>query len=171
MLAAVIGLLLAGNAAALAISPSSGPDHPDKWDPRVAELVTFVQEKRHLTFEHPVAVEFLDAKAYSADCLRWYAVGRGDRPGRRGRERAARRVGLAPKVDLAASAGELMDGGTLVYYDSIENRVTVRGTELSTALRVTLVHELTHVLQDQNFDLERTFETDGQSGVPRTRRG
>ena len=31
----------------------------------------------------------------------------------------------------------------------------VRGTAMTPALRVTLAHELTHVLQDQNFDLNR----------------
>jgi hypothetical protein len=38
--------------------------------------------------------------------------------------------------------------------------VFVRGDELTPAVRVTLAHELTHVLQDQHFDLQRLDEPD-----------
>jgi hypothetical protein len=48
--------------------------------------------------------------------------------------------------------------------------VRVRGTELTPALRVTLVHELTHAVQDQHFDLDKHLkgaDTSGQSDAYR----
>jgi hypothetical protein len=167
VLTAVIALLLAGNAAALAIAPKSGPSYPKGWDPRVADIAAFVQQKRNLTFRHPVAVDFLDAKAYSALVRSSGGTTTAEETASQTEaEGVLRAVGLAPPtVDLAASAADLMDDGTLAFYDTKAKRVTVRGTELTTALRVTLSHELTHVLQDQHFDLEREFPTDGQDTV------
>ena len=48
----------------------------------------------------------------------------------------------------------------LAYYDQDEDRIIIRGTEISPALSVTLVHELTHALQDQHFDLDREDESE-----------
>jgi len=39
-------------------------------------------------------------------------------------------------------------------------RVEVRGADLTVGRRVTIVHELTHALQDQYFDLSRQDESD-----------
>jgi len=71
-------------------------------------------------------------------------------------------------VDLAKANDTLSDSGTLAYYDPDVEQVFVRGTELTPALKVTLAHELTHVLQDQNFDLERLDDlSSGQASVLR----
>ncbi|MGH9268112.1 MAG: hypothetical protein ACRD0D_08035, partial [Acidimicrobiales bacterium] len=43
--------------------------------------------------------------------------------------------------------------GILAFYDSDRERIIVRGTEMTVGVRVTLVHELTHALQDQHFGL------------------
>jgi hypothetical protein len=67
-----------------------------------------------------------------------------------------RALGMASgKVDLLAANNDLADSGTLAFYDPQVERVIVRGTEMTVALRVTLAHELTHALQDQHFDLEK----------------
>src|SRR4051794_27256854 len=72
-----------------------------------------------------------------------------------------RAVGLVHgKVDLFGAANKLSDDGTLAAYDPHDKHVRIRGTELTPSLRVTLVHELTHAVQDQHFDLERTFASD-----------
>ena len=47
----------------------------------------------------------------------------------------------------------LSDTGTLAFYDPTDKHVYIRGTKMTVDLRITLVHELTHVLQDQHFDL------------------
>ena len=64
------------------------------------------------------------------------------------------------ELDLFTAWMSVSDGGTLAFYDPIDERVRVRGTELSVGLEVTLVHELTHALQDQHFDVERLYDDD-----------
>ena len=65
-----------------------------------------------------------------------------------------RSVGLlSGKVDLFGSMKTLADTGTLAFYDPTDKHVYIRGTKMTVDLRITLVHELTHVLQDQHFDL------------------
>jgi hypothetical protein len=57
----------------------------------------------------------------------------------------------------------------LAFYDPRTDRVRVRGTELTVKVKSTLVHELTHALQDQYFDLSREgdFPVDGQNDTYR----
>src|SRR5262249_37293908 len=72
-----------------------------------------------------------------------------------------RAVGLIPAgTDLQSSLGDLVDEGTLAYYDDQKKEIVVRGIEMSVGLRVTLAHELSHVLQDQYFGTDREFKTD-----------
>src|SRR5262249_8054576 len=63
-------------------------------------------------------------------------------------------------VNLLEQSNTLRQGGTLAYYDSKTKRVYVRGTELDVSRKVTLAHELTHVLQDQSFDLSKLTKLD-----------
>jgi hypothetical protein len=78
-------------------------------------------------------------------------------------EGAMRALGLlAGETDLLEATNDLTDSGTLAYYDSFEERVVVRGTEVTPGLAVTLVHELTHVIQDQVFSLDRYNEEDDE---------
>jgi hypothetical protein len=142
----------------------SGPDHPDEWDPRVEDLAEFVEDQREREFDHPVYVDFLTDEEY-ADLARSEEddLSDADRESFEQAEAMYRAMGLAEgDLDLFAAFNDVVDAGTLAFYDSEEDRVRVRGTELTPGLRVTLVHELTHALQDQLFDLERVDE--GSSG-------
>jgi hypothetical protein len=56
---------------------------------------------------------------------------------------------------LAAADATLSGLGTTAFYDDETERVEVRGTEPTVDRRATLVHELTHALQDQHFDISR----------------
>jgi hypothetical protein len=58
-------------------------------------------------------------------------------------------------VNLLEQSNQLRQGGTLAFYSPRTKQVYVRGTELDVSHKVTLVHELTHALQDQNFDLDK----------------
>ena len=162
----VIGLLAAGLTAAFTFEEEKL--HPEAWDPRVVALVQYVERERGFTFEHPVHIDFLTPSEYSErtradeDSLKAEDVQDIEQG-----EALLRAMGLITnEVDLLDSANELNDTATLAYYDSLEERVTVRGTELAPDVRATLVHELTHALQDQHFDLDRLDEddeaTDGQ---------
>jgi hypothetical protein len=156
VLGLVAGLLTAG--ALLAYSRRSR--FPSEWDPRVADLVSFVERERGLHFHHPVEVRFLDEEAYKKQI----SSGRGtrDEAQRHEAERAVavlRALGMVQgDLDLQSQVRDLETEGTLAYYDPQEKRVWVRGTDLTLAVRQTLVHELTHALQDQHFELGRLYE-------------
>jgi hypothetical protein len=159
---AVAGVLAVGAVAILTNAFDSGPGHPDEWDPRVADLAAFVEGERDLLFEHPVYVDFLSPSEYTdATTADEDSI---DDAGRKELDRYAselRAFGLASgKLDLFAAFNAVADSGTLAYYDPVDERVRVRGTELTVGLRVTLVHELTHAVQDQHFDLERLYAED-----------
>ena len=67
-----------------------------------------------------------------------------------------RALGVASgDVGLLDAFNKLETGGTLAYYDDVEDRIVMEGTELDVPLSVTVVHELTHAWQDQHYDLER----------------
>jgi hypothetical protein len=150
---AVVGTL----AAAVVVAATRTPSHPGEWDERVAPLAEFVERERGLAFDHPVEVEFLTPQQYS-DAARFDAgeLADEDRDALEDSGVLYQALGLVPDdLDLVASTSAMADSGTLAFYDPVAERVTVRGTEMTTGLAVTLVHELVHVAQDQAFDLEQ----------------
>ena len=137
------------------VAPSPAPTFPATWDPRVQAIVNFDQTERGLTFKHPVTVNFLSAEKYSA-ITRSGTLSKADQLSSKQDAGLYRALGMASgNVDPAANANTLADNGTLAFYDSHTKQVNVRGTDMTVGLRVTLAHELTHVLQDQYFDLGR----------------
>lgn len=147
-----------------------GRQYPSAWDPRVDPITAWVSKERELDFSHPVKVNFLTEKEYTARSTEGGDDGSAaSKQYYDDQEAQLRALGfLSGDVDLSKAQDTLADSGTLAYYDPEVEEVFVRGTELTPAVRVTLAHELTHVLQDQNFDLQRieSFD-DGRSGVLR----
>ena len=168
---AIIGAAAVLVAGVAVYSLSRGPDYPDHWDPRVLDLVDFVEAHRGLDFEHPVAVDFLTDEDYSKLTRTDEAdLTDDDRASLAHQEGFFRALGLlAGDVDLFEAGNTLQDDGTLAFYSPTTNRVTVRGLSLTVELRVTVVHELTHALQDQYFDLEamQDVESDGEAFAAR----
>lgn len=152
----VVLAVVAGGAYAVI---SSRETFPSAWDERVGPIAEWVAKERKLDFDHPVEVEFLDAAAYTEASgggeatVEPTADDAAESEAQLGQLRALGLLSGAP--DLDAAGRSLSDGGTLAFYSYETHRVYVRGTEMTPALRVTLAHELTHVLQDQNFDLDR----------------
>jgi Zn-dependent peptidase ImmA (M78 family) len=146
-----------------------GPSHPDQWDPRVLDIVHFDEKHRGLKFEHPVFVDFLSADEYAKRARSDpNELTSEDKKSLQNEQGELRALGLMTgDVDLFKAENELADSGTLAFYDPDTERVSVRGTDMTVELRVTLVHELTHALQDQHFDIgstrEKSFETSGES--------
>lgn len=65
-------------------------------------------------------------------------------------------LGLWPDgVDPVDVLGEYFSVGSLGYYDPETGEMVVRGAADTPNLRTTLVHELTHALDDQHFELDR----------------
>ena len=162
----VVAVLAVGAAVVLGGRDEGGDDYPDEWDPRVASLVSFVEEERGHPFEHPVAVDFLTSEQYT-EATRTEAGELTDEEeaDMEHAEGLFRALGLADgDLDLFEAGNDLADTGTLAYYDDITERVTVRGTDMTPALEATLVHELTHVLQDQVFGLDSYADPEATSG-------
>ena len=134
---------------------SSGPSYPDHWDARIAPYAAIAEKKRGLFFEHPVAVRFLPAAAFEktvkTDDTK---LDSNDRKELRQFAGLMRAFGLIKgDVNLLQASNEASGAGTLAYYSYDNKTITIRGKKLTPAVRVTLVHELTHVLQDQHFDI------------------
>lgn len=164
----IAGLLLVAAIAVVSrTTANDDPPHPARWDPRVIDLVTFVEKQRDLRFRHAVYVDFLTAKQYTkvttSDATE---VGKEDRASLDRYAGELRALGVASgKLDLFAAYNAVSDAGTLAFYDPTDARVKVRGTELTVGLRATLVHELTHALQDQHFDLGRLYDDELDSSA------
>ena len=162
----VLSLVLVAAAAAVgawAVARDEGPQgppHPAAWDKRVQTYVDFVEKKRDLEFEHPVYVDFLsDAefkKQVTADADDLTDEDRKEIDQVTGLLRA---LGLVEgDLDLFDESNELQGEGVIGFYSYDDERLRIRGTEITPSVESTIVHELTHALQDQNFDLGQRFK-------------
>jgi hypothetical protein len=153
----VVVVLVAGVVGVLATRRDDAQHFPKRWDPRIARIAATVAKLRGLQFEHPVAVRFLGAKAFEKK------LGYDERTSSQSdKEELARETGvlravglLAGQVDLAKAVRTAGRSGTLAFYSFKTKEIVVRGSTLDASHRVTLAHELTHVLQDQHFDLAK----------------
>lgn len=152
------------------VAVKGGRQYPSQWDARVVPITKWVEKERELTFKHPVKVNFLSDKEYTKRSTEGSSS---DTPESKQyyKDQVAqlRALGfISGDVDLAEANKTLSDSGTLAYYDPDVEQVFVRGTKLTPGVQVTLAHELTHVLQDQYFDLGRIQDyDDGRAAVLR----
>lgn len=136
------------------------------WDDRVVEYARFVERERGLRFEHPVPISFLDDERFLE------ALGSDAEPTRHDRALARREVAqlralglIAQDIDLIAAQEGIEASTTAGFYDIEKNKMFVRGDDLDDVdVRAVLVHELTHALQDQHFDLDRLYDRATTSG-------
>jgi hypothetical protein len=155
--AIVVGVAIVGAGLAATVFRSS--DYPSHWDPRLGDLPATVARLRGLDFAHPVPVRYEPAAKFVKE--RALGTARLSAAGRRAARRATeslRAVGLVSgKVDLVAAARKSSRSRVLAFYDPDAEEVVIRGgtRHLDVPHRVVLAHELTHVLQDQHFDLGR----------------
>jgi hypothetical protein len=154
----VAGLVVGGGALARTTS-NDGPQWAKAWDPRVEPLARFVESARGLTFRHPVTVEFLAEAEFLAHVRSTRSAvvdssttdAAADLP-------LERAFGLVPRTFERGKTESDAAAGIVGAYSPAERLVRVRGETLTVAARVTLVHELTHALQDQTFVL-RTVQS------------
>ncbi|MBI2704667.1 MAG: hypothetical protein HYX32_05170 [Actinobacteria bacterium] len=129
-------------------------------DAEVATLARFVEQARGLKFKQPVNVRALDDSAFVA---RLKEVTDVDRARHAGEEQRAgdllHALGLLPlNVDYAQAAEKADQGAVGGFYNPEDKELAVRGAEIGPFERSIIVHELTHALDDQYFDLNREFE-------------
>jgi hypothetical protein len=158
-----VALLAVLSSGVAVLARSAEPGFPRDWDPKVVDLVRFVETARGLTFRHPIHVDFMSEEALRATVTR-SQVSKSDQVEMDQAAAAWRALGLLEGgVDLLRANDQAAGDGLLGSYDPHTKRVRVRGTTMNLSLKGTLVHELTHALQDQHFDLSRTFEQKGQN--------
>jgi hypothetical protein len=153
----LLGLLAlaAGFFVMLQLKPDGADSYPKHWDARVLTAVRFVEHDRGLAFKHPVAVEFLRPAQFVR-----HLTGRSRNSDAWGEldDQAAEliSVGLVPDTaNLGLARNQLSKASVLGFYDFSSQHIVVRGNRLSAAATVTVVHELTHALQDQYFHVGR----------------
>jgi hypothetical protein len=131
--------------------------YADAWDARVQYAVDFIEHDKGRPFEHPVFVDFMpEAEFVASVTARTTDVTDEQRKAAADEVARLRALGLVQgDVDLLKEQTALHGSGTAAFYDPKTKHVRVRGTDLSLALKGTLVHELTHAWQDQNYDLTR----------------
>jgi hypothetical protein len=124
------------------------------------ELEKFVEHARGLRFKQPVAVELVDQQELNAARHKEAELsGLAGRlvPTRRSDDGAVLNVmGLLPKaIDVEQAVGDAEDAGVVGVYFPRQKRLLVSGHDQTPFVREVLVHELTHALDDQYFDLGR----------------
>jgi hypothetical protein len=166
----IVGLVVAlvasvAGVAGWKLTRPDGPSFPSAWDPRVTDLVDFVEREHDLRFRHPVHVDFLpEAEFRELVTGKESDLTAEDRQDIEAGAGMLRALGLVDSdVDLFKAVNQLTGEGTLAFYHLESKRIRVRGTELNIKMRGTLVHELTHALQDQVFDLQRDFTLEAQN--------
>jgi hypothetical protein len=136
-------------------SPTAPPPSKAELDRVVAELQRFVEGARGLAFKQPVAVTLLDDAAFRARL----AEDEDEEEDKEEVETTTKVLQalklLEDDVDLEEEAEALFGDAVLGFYDPEKNDLVVRGVALTPGVRSTLVHELTHALQDQWFELDR----------------
>ena len=152
----VLAALLAFAGGAVTVAASSTQSwFPSRWDARVAPIAAEVSRLRGLDFLHPVRIQYLAPKDFEAT-LGDGPLSASERAGIKREEAVLRSLGfIGGKVDLLKESQTASSSGTLAYYSFGKKEIFVRGTSLDVEHRVTIAHELTHVLQDQHFDLTK----------------
>ncbi|WP_134768391.1 hypothetical protein [Nocardioides sp. 1609] len=155
-----------GPAATPTDGSTSAPPSPTAgdWPRRVQPFVDVVERERGLQFTETVPVVFLAPETFRAKVTRDQGdLTAEERDEVRQDTALFRALGLiGSDVDLFDEVQELRGVGTLGYYSSDDGRIRIRGTDLTPAVRATLVHELTHALQDQRFEIGETSERLGK---------
>ena len=128
---------------------------PSPLDPIVEDVSRFVETSRGLKFKHKVRAALLDDAAFNKRLLGDQGISEDDP------ELAIERtLGFIDPSLTAAAATEaaLASDDVVGFYDVVSNELFVRSASATTPTpyaRAVLAHELTHALQDQNFNLNR----------------
>ena len=136
-------------------------ERADRLDPGtaavVAELKAFVESARGLRFLEPVDVAVVDDAAFRRFLSGGTPTEQSDVDVAKGVLRA---LDLLDAADNQGPSGELDPDTVAGFYDTETKELVVRGTRLTPFVRQVLVHELTHALDDQHFDLNPSLVDD-----------
>ncbi len=146
-------------------APSNAADA--EFEATIDELIEIVEEIRGLEFKtRPVVVaqseaDFLDG--YNTLVREDFEENEQDYTDATGYFHA---LGLLPTSATFLEASEaLASGGIVGYYNTETDDLFVRGTELSPFVKLVVVHELVHALDDQWFELYRPEYEDREDEI------
>jgi hypothetical protein len=137
--------------------PATTTVAPTDLDAAVDEAIAFIEAEREREFTTRPVVEALDDAAFvdRYNALIDEAIAE-DPAAVEAATVVYRGFGfIDPDEDLATVERAFGAAGVLGYYDPETNELVVRGGEVTPYFRTTLVHELTHALDDQLFELDR----------------
>lgn len=144
-------------------SPSPAPA-PGSIEAFVPEAQAFVEAHRGLKFKKAVPVKLLEEKVFTERLL---SKSKTDQAEIEKETKVLRALGLiSGQLDLRQAEDALLGSSVVGYYDPKTAELVVRGAKVNAAVRLTLIHELTHALQDQYFNLDAVpVSDDDESGV------
>jgi hypothetical protein len=135
-------------------TPTDPPADPADLEATVAELSAFVEEARGLEFREPVDVEVLADDEFEARLLEEFESD--DVAEIQKLEVLLKALAvIEPSDDLVELYRDLVRLAVLGFYDPENDELVVRGASATPFVRTSIVHELTHALDDQHYDLHR----------------
>ncbi|MEX2457446.1 MAG: hypothetical protein WD770_00495 [Actinomycetota bacterium] len=152
-----ISLLLALVVSLLAMANAKRRDERARGPVDLATLQSEIEGIRELEFRRPVTAEFLTSEEVAQEIREAVAAGDFGLGLPDGDTLAA--LGMIPEgTDLQELLTEAGAGSVVGFYDPETKRLVVQssdGERLTPFAQTTLVHELTHAVTDQHFDLSR----------------
>ncbi len=151
------GLALANHSSSARDSSESGAAPPAALAPVLPALEAFVEQSRGLKYKQPVPIDLLSTTAFTAKLRESDSSGGNSGGGDQAAfEGFLRALGLVHgPINLNAAASAVEEVGIVGFYDPKAKRLFVRGVDPTPFVRQVLVHELTHALDDQYFNLDR----------------
>ena len=139
-----------------------GDKAPSAWDPRIIDLVHYVERTRGLKFEHPVKSEFLSVADFKKKVTAHKELTDAEKDEIHHYEGLFRALGLVHgDLDLVKEEEQLSGETVLGEYVPDSKTIFIRGNTIAPEVRPTIVHELTHALQDQRFKLDLDLKPSG----------
>ena len=153
-------------------TPTGPPPTPEELDAEIAELSEFVERERGLRFIEPVTVTMADEADVRRAAVRRLRRG-APRPARSRAASSRRSAWSTPTSTSTRPSASCSAAGVLGFYDPETAELVIRGQAITPYTRQTIVHELTHALDDQHFELDRPEydDLDDETGFGLQRRG
>lgn len=154
-------VLLASSAVALTADPEAAAIDA-AVRARLPALIAFVEQERGLAMKREVRVEVLSDDDF-VEAL-FEDDGSYEEPETADVGATYDALGLVDDADdFYGELGDSYAGGVVGFYDGVTERLVVRGEGFGAYEELVLVHELTHALQDQWFEVDRP-ELDDDTG-------
>ncbi len=154
-------------ASAEATEPADGQDQQTstgdaELDLLIDELSAFVEAERGLTFTSRPQIELLNNAEFGEAWLELISDDATENASAyRNFTDIYRALGIISNdADLEQIWARFGDAGVLGYYETDSQAIRLRSGEINALSKTTLVHELVHALEDQNFNLDRESYAD-----------